>query len=93
MQNNKNPVGQDLKNALRGCFMNTKNNAIVKIGALVIIDYDIRLIITIIKKNTAVTDRFRFYTFLLIPISIILTFIIRNILLIFFKIDTVGDFF
>ena len=37
MQNNKNPVGQDLKNALRGCFMNTKNNAIVKIGALVII--------------------------------------------------------
>ena len=63
------------------------------IGALVIIDYDIRLVITIIKKNTAVTDRFRFYTFLLIPISIILTFIIRNILLIFFKIDTVGDFF
>jgi len=64
----------------------------ITFGALVVLDYDIRLSITLIKKNTALTDRFRFYTFLLIPISIILTFIIRNILLIVFKIDTVGDF-
>lgn len=64
----------------------------VLISALIIFDYDARLFITLVKKNTSITDRFKYYTFLLIPISIILTFVIRNILFIFFKIDTVGDF-
>ena len=61
-------------------------------SALVILDYDIRLVITLIKKNTEITDRFRFYTFILIPVSIILSFIIKNVLLLAFEIDTVGDF-
>ena len=62
------------------------------ISALVVLDYDIRLTVTLIKKTTELTDRFKFYTFLLIPASIILNFIIRNLLLLVFKIDTVGDF-
>lgn len=62
------------------------------ISAGVILDYDRRLILTLIKKDTAITDNFKFYTFIIIPASIILWFIIRNILLLVFKIDTVGDF-
>ncbi len=62
------------------------------ISALVILDYDRRLLITLIRKDPSKTASFKFYTFLIIPASIILTFIIRNILLICFKIDTVGDF-
>jgi hypothetical protein len=62
------------------------------ISALVVLDYDLRLSVSLIKKKTDITDRFKFYTFLLIPSSIMLTFIIRNLLLLVFKIDTVGDF-
>lgn len=62
------------------------------ISAFVILDYDRRLIISLIKKDTKITENFKFYTFLIIPASIILWFIIRNILLLVFKIDTVGDF-
>lgn len=64
----------------------------ILIGALVILDYNLRLFISIIKKRTEITDRFKFYTFLLIPASIILTFLVRNLLLLVFKIDTIGDF-
>ena len=62
------------------------------ISAIVIIDYDIRLIITLVKRNTEITDKFKFYTFILIPVSIILSFLIKNILLFVFRIDTIGDF-
>lgn len=62
------------------------------ISALVVLDYDRRLVTTLVKKNTEYTDNFKFYTFLIIPASIILWFVIRNILLFVLKIDTVGDF-
>lgn len=62
------------------------------ISAAVVLDYDRRLITSLIKKDTEKTDNFKFYTFLIIPASVILWFIIRNILLLVFKIDTVGDF-
>ena len=62
------------------------------ISAGVIFDYDRRLFLTLIKKDTTGTDNFKFYTFLIIPAAIILWFIIRNLLLLLFKIDTVGDF-
>ena len=62
------------------------------ISAAVILDYDKRLIITLIKKDTKETDNFKFYTFIIIPCAIIIWFIIRNVLLLVFKIDTVGDF-
>lgn len=62
------------------------------ISAFVVLDYDRRLLTSLIKKNTEITDSFKFYTFLIIPAAIILWFIIRNILLLVFKIDTVGDF-
>ena len=64
----------------------------ITVSALVILDYDIKLIITFICKNTKITDRFKYYTFLLIPASVIISFVVKNILLFFFKIDTVGDF-
>ena len=64
----------------------------ITVGALVVLDYDIRLFITLIKKKSYLSDKFKFYTFILIPISIILTFLIRNLLFLVFKIDTVGDF-
>ena len=62
------------------------------VSALVVLDFDLRLFVSLIKKSSEITDRFRYYTFLLIPASIILTFIVRNLLLLIFKIDTVGDF-
>jgi len=62
------------------------------ISAVVILDYDRRLITSLLKKDTKITDSFKFYTFLFIPAAIILWFFIRNILLLVFKIDTVGDF-
>lgn len=60
------------------------------ISAITVLSYDIMLIITIIKKDTRLTDSYKFYPFLLIPISIILTFIIR-LFLIHFGIDPLGD--
>ena len=63
------------------------------ISAITIFEYDVRLILSLVFKNTKFTDRYRFYTFILIPVSVFLTFIVRNLLLVFFGIDTVGDFF
>ena len=60
------------------------------ISAITVLSYDIMLIITIIKKDTRLTDSYKFYPFLLIPISIILTFIIR-LFLIHFGIAPLGD--
>ncbi len=62
------------------------------ISALVILDYDIRLVITLIKRRSKYADNFKFYSFLIIPISVIVWFILRNILLFSFGIDTLGDF-
>ena len=64
----------------------------ITVSAIVLIDYDRRLLTSVIKGKDSYISNFKYYTFLLIPISIILTFIIRNILLLFFGIDTVGDF-
>ena len=62
------------------------------ISALAVLSYDARLILSLIYKNDRFTSGYRFFIFLSIPVSVFLTFIIRNILLLFFKIDTVGDF-
>ena len=62
------------------------------ISAFVILDYDRRLLKTPVKKDTIYTDKFNFFTFLIIPAAIILWFFMRNFLLLVFKIDTVGDF-
>ena len=63
----------------------------VPVSALLVLGYDIRLLLTVIKKDSKYTDSYRFYEFILIPVTIILTFIIRNILLFCFGIDFVGD--
>ncbi len=62
------------------------------ISLCVILGYDIRLVLTLVKKNTRYTDKYRFYDFLFIPACIILTFIIRNFLLLKFGFDMLGDF-
>ena len=61
----------------------------IPISFAVVLDYDARMLHTILRKHK---KPIKYYSFLLIPISIILTFLIRNILLHGFEIDTLGDF-
>lgn len=63
----------------------------IPISALLVLGYDARLLISVIKRDSKYTDNYRFYEFILIPIAIILTFALRNILLFGFGIDIVGD--
>ena len=63
----------------------------IDISAILVLFYDARLSLSLIKKDTSYTDNYRFYPFLLIPVSLLLNFIVRNVLLIFFKIDYIGD--
>ena len=63
----------------------------IPISALLVLGYDARLLISVIKRDSKYTDNYRFYEFILIPIAIILTFALRNILLLGFGIDIVGD--
>lgn len=60
------------------------------ISFICILCFDIRFLINIRKSNSKKASLHLY--FILIPVSIILTFIIRNLLLICFGIDTVGDF-
>ena len=62
----------------------------IVISAAVIISYDLRLILTLMRRSTLLTDNYRYYSFMLIPISIIVSFILKNVLL-FFGIDLIGD--
>ena len=61
------------------------------ISSLIILYYDILLLLSIIKKDTKYTDKFKFYPMILIAVSIILTFVVRNILLIYCGYDPIGD--
>ncbi|MBO7304537.1 MAG: DUF2752 domain-containing protein [Clostridia bacterium] len=63
----------------------------IPVAAILVLTYDVQLVITLIKKDTSYTEERKFYSFILIPIVIILTFVIRNVLLFVFKIDTLGD--
>lgn len=60
----------------------------ILISIIVLLYYDIRYLLSFFLKLKAS----KYWCFLLIPISIILTFLIRNLLLLCFGIDTVGDF-
>ena len=62
----------------------------IPISAIVIFIYDLKLSLTLIRGDSSITDKYRYYSFLLIPISIILSFIIKNVLL-FYGIDLIGD--
>ena len=64
----------------------------IPVAAVLVLIYDVRLILSLVKKTTKYTSGLKFYSFISIPIIIILTFILRNILLFCFKIDTLGDF-
>ena len=63
----------------------------IPISAFLVFGYDVRLLLSLFKKNTKYTDGYKFYEFILIPIVIILTFIVRNVLLLIFKTDVIGD--
>ena len=60
------------------------------VSVLVILSYDARLVLSVIKNSDMYTKDYKFYPFILIPVSIILNFAVRNILLLF-GIDYIGD--
>ena len=60
------------------------------ISSLVILSYDLRLLLSVIKNSDMYTKDYKFYPFILVPVSIILNFALRNILLLF-GIDYIGD--
>ena len=60
------------------------------ISALVILSCDIRLFLSVIKNTDKYTKNYKYYPFIIIPVSIILNFIIRNIFL-FSGVDYIGD--
>ncbi len=53
----------------------------------------IRVFISIIKNDESALLGFKINSLIIIPIVIIFFFFLRNILLIFFKIDLIGDFY
>ena len=63
----------------------------ILISAVAVLDYDVRLLVALLKKKASLISSYKFKIFLIIPISIILTFLVRNLLLLGFGIDTVGD--
>ena len=62
----------------------------IPIAAVTVLSYDIRLLLTLIKKDIKYTESYKFYPFLSIPAAIILSFILKNVLL-YFGIDIIGD--
>ncbi len=60
------------------------------IGIFLVFYFDIILFISFKKNTLSLLGRFKYFEFLLIPLSIILTFFIRNIFL-HFGIDFLGD--
>jgi hypothetical protein len=60
------------------------------LSALILLDVDIRALVSFIKNDLSAVKKFKLNVLLLIPIVIMLNFIIRNFLL-FFGIDYIGD--
>ena len=60
------------------------------VALLLILYFDILLLISFKKNNLSLIGKFKYFEFLLIPISIILTFALRNVFL-YFGIDFLGD--
>ncbi len=60
------------------------------LSALILIDVDIRSLISFIKNDLTAVRKFKLNVLLIIPIVIMLNFVIRNALL-FFGIDYIGD--
>lgn len=58
--------------------------------AIIILDVDVRAVISFIKNDSAALEKFNLNILISIPAVIILNFLIRNILL-FFGIDYIGD--
>lgn len=62
----------------------------IPVSAVLVLSYDIRLLLSVIKRDMRYTSNYKFYPFLLIPIVIILNYAIKNLLL-YFGIDLIGD--
>ncbi len=61
------------------------------VGIFLILWVEILLLISFKKSSFEPIKKHKYFEFLLIPISIILTFLVRNILL-YYGIDVIGDF-
>lgn len=61
------------------------------ISLIPILAYDVRLSLFLIKRDEKYIKNFRFLSFLIIPAAVILFFFFRNILLLCFGIDPIGD--
>ena len=61
------------------------------ISALLILDVDIRAVISFVKNSFEPLKNFKVNSILIIPAVIIFTFILRNVLLLAFGIDLLGD--
>ncbi len=62
------------------------------VAALIILDLDIRAAIAFIKNDVNPIKKFKANILLVIPILIFINFFVRNILLLGFGIDYLGDF-
>ncbi len=61
------------------------------LALVLIIDIDIRAVLSFIKDSSTPLDGFRLNSLISIPVVIFLNFIIKNLLLLFCGIDVLGD--
>ena len=62
------------------------------ISLIPIAAYDVRLVLSIVRKDEAYAKSFNFNAFLIIPAAVLIHFFVRNLLLVFFGIDPIHDF-
>ena len=60
------------------------------VGIFLVLYFDVLLMISFKKSTLSLIGKFNFFEFILIPLSIILTFIVRNLCL-YFGFDFIGD--
>ena len=59
--------------------------------AFLVLDMDVRAVISFIKDSPSAVRGFRLNSLIAVPVLIMLSFIIKNILLVCFGIDIIGD--
>ncbi len=64
----------------------------VPLGALIILDLDVRAALCLIRDSLTPIKRFKPIVFVAIPVALLVYFVIRNVLLLGFRIDLLGDF-
>ena len=62
------------------------------IGALIVLELDVRFTLCAIKSSEKYVARYTYRRFYILVAALILNFALKNILLVFFRIDLIGDF-